>query len=71
MITGTVKWFNPVIGFGFITPDSGGIDVLVHESAVARAGFDTLMIGQKILFEVLCEEGRHSASQLKAQGGAA
>jgi cold shock CspA family protein len=40
--TGTVKWFNPAKGFGFIQPDSGGKDVFVHISAVERAGLPAL-----------------------------
>jgi CspA family cold shock protein len=56
MATGTVKWFNPTKGYGFIEPDEGGKDVFVHISAVERAGMDTLSEGQKVSYEL--EEGR-------------
>ena len=36
MATGTVKWFNPTKGYGFIQPQGGGKDVFVHISAVER-----------------------------------
>ena len=48
MSTGTVKWFNPTKGYGFIEPEDGGKDVFVHISAVERAGLSTLREGQKI-----------------------
>ena len=51
MVTGTVKWFNPVKGFGFITPEEGDKDVFVHITAVEAAGLDGLQEGQKIKFE--------------------
>lgn len=54
-ITGTVKWFNPAKGFGFITRDDGGKDVFVHFSAIQAEGFRTLDEGQRVEFEV--EEG--------------
>jgi cold shock protein len=57
MPNGTVKWFNPAKGFGFIQPDSGGADVFVHISAVERSGLSTLNEGQKVSFE---EEKRTS-----------
>jgi CspA family cold shock protein len=52
MATGTVKWFNTTKGYGFIQPDAGGADVLVHISAVERAGMTALAEGQKISFEI-------------------
>ena len=55
MATGTVKWFNPTKGYGFITPESGGKDVFVHVTAVEQAGMGTLSEGQKINYEVITE----------------
>jgi len=49
---GTVKWFNPAKGFGFIQPDDGSKDVFVHISAVERSGLGTLKEGQKVSFDV-------------------
>ena len=60
MATGTVKWFNPVKGYGFITPDEGGQDGFVHISAVERAGLSTLQEGQKVNFDL--EAGRNGKS---------
>lgn len=54
--TGTVKWFNPTKGYGFIEPESGGNDVFVHMSAVKEAGLNGLEEGQKISYEI--ETGR-------------
>jgi cold shock protein len=51
MPNGTVKWFNPAKGFGFIQPDGGSADVFVHISAVERSGMSTLHEGQKVSFE--------------------
>jgi cold shock protein len=65
MATGTVKWFNPTKGFGFIQPESGGKDVFVHISAVERAGLRTLNEGQKVSFEIATERGRQAAANLK------
>ena len=51
-VTGTVKFFNEVLGYGFIKPDDGGSDVFVHISAVERAGLNDLTAGQRITFDV-------------------
>ena len=68
MATGTVKWFNPQKGFGFIQPDGGGNDVFVHISAVERAGLGSLNEGQKIGFVLERDNrsGKMSAGQLQA-----
>ena len=52
MATGTVKWFNPAKGFGFIEPEGGGADAFVHISAVEAAGLRTLNDGQKVSYEL-------------------
>lgn len=66
MAVGTVKWFNPSKGFGFIEPEDGGKDVFVHISAVERAGIGTLTEGQRINFEVITERGKTAAGNLTA-----
>ncbi len=64
MATGTVKWFNPAKGFGFITPEDGGKDVFVHITAVEAAGMGTLSEGQKVKFEVVEDPRGLKASEL-------
>jgi len=66
MTTGTVKWFNSQKGFGFIQPNDGGNDVVVHISAVERAGLSHLAEGQKVNFEVKTDKmrGKLSAENL-------
>jgi CspA family cold shock protein len=67
MSVGTVKWFNPTKGFGFIEPESGEKDAFVHISAVQKAGMDTLREGQKVEFELVPGDGgRTSAENLVA-----
>ena len=66
MQKGTVKWFNPTKGYGFIKPSTGGDkDVFVHISAVERAGLRTLNDGQEVEFELVTNRGRTSAENLK------
>jgi CspA family cold shock protein len=68
MPTGTVKWFNPTKGYGFIQPlGSGGKDVFVHISAVERAGLRSLNEGQTVEYEIQSERGKESATNLRVK----
>jgi cold shock protein len=67
MATGTVKWFNPAKGYGFIQPAGGGRDVFVHISAVERAGLSSLNEGQAVEFEVESKQGKESAVNLRTK----
>jgi cold shock protein len=68
MARGTVKWFNPTKGYGFIQPQAGGRDVFVHMSAVERrAGLSTLNEGQHIEYEIEENRGKTSAVSLKVK----
>lgn len=48
MSTGTVKFFNEQKGFGFITPDDGGIDIFVHKTSTN----DNLWEGDKVIYDI-------------------
>jgi cold shock protein len=67
MPTGTVKWFNPTKGYGFIQQRGGGKDVFVHISAVERAGLSGLNEGQVVEYEEVANKGKTSAENLKVQ----
>ena len=67
MASGTVKWFNPTKGFGFIQPDDGSKDVFVHISAVERSTLGSLVEGQKVAYRTEAgRDGRMSAVDLQA-----
>lgn len=67
MLTGTVKWFNPTKGYGFIQPESGN-DVFVHVTALEKAGINTLQEGQRVNYELATNKGKTSAVNLKLIG---
>ena len=67
MATGTVKWFNPTKGYGFIQPQDGGRDVFVHISAVERAGLSSLNEGQVLNYELVSNRGKEAADNLKTR----
>ncbi len=68
MAQGTVKWFNPDKGYGFIQPDDGSKDVFVHIKQVESAGMHSLNEGQKVSFDVVPnpKTGKSSAENLRA-----
>ncbi|HET6810089.1 MAG TPA: cold-shock protein [Acidimicrobiales bacterium] len=67
MANGTVKWFNPDKGFGFITQDDGP-DVFVHFSAIEGAGYRNLEENDKVEFEVTAGPKGPNASNVRRVG---
>lgn len=65
MASGTVKWFNPTKGYGFIVPDDGSYEVYVSLEDVSSAGIGTLLGGQKVLYELADAEGKSHAVNLR------
>lgn len=66
MTIGTVKFFNPDKGFGFIAPEGGGNDAFVHISAVERAGMRTLDKDQRVSYDLEKDQrGKVSAVNLQ------
>ena len=66
MAQGTVKWFNPDKGFGFIAPDDGSADVFVHFSAIDSSGYRTLEENQKVEYSVTQGPKGPQAAQVRA-----
>lgn len=67
MATGTVKWFNGQKGFGFIQPDDGSMEVMVHTSAAERFGLARIAAGQKVSYDIeRGPQGKTSATNLQA-----
>ena len=65
MPKGKVKWFNKTKGYGFIEPEEGDKDVFVHISAVKNSGMEDLEEGQELVFEIVENNGKTSAENLK------
>lgn len=67
MPQGTVKWFNPDKGYGFISIDGSNEadDIFVHYSAIETDGFRTLTDGQKVEFETLQGERGIQAANVR------
>ena len=64
-MNGTVKWFNPSKGYGFISPEDGSKDVFVHMSSLEKSGLRILSEGQKVTFQVATNKGKTSAVNIK------
>ena len=47
-LSGTVKWFNTVRGYGFVSPDEGGDDVFLHVTVLRQAGYEQILPGSRI-----------------------
>jgi cold shock protein len=68
--TGTVKFFNSMKGFGFITRDDGQPDAFVHISAVERSGLSSLNEGDQLEFDIEVDRrGKYSAVNLVQRQG--
>ena len=67
MATGTVKWFSPEKGFGFITQENGP-DVFVHFSAISGEGYKNLDENQKVEFDVTQGPKGPQASNVRPVG---
>ena len=65
MKTGSVKWFNPSKGYGFISPDGGGKDIFVHISALETSGIKNLSENQKVSYDEARNKDRISAGNVK------
>jgi len=63
---GTVKWFNPDKGYGFIKPEDGGPDVFVHVTELRAAGIKSLSEGERVSFELESNKGKQAAVSLQA-----
>ena len=65
MNTGTVKFFNPTKGFGFITLEDGSKDCFVHHSAIQSEGFRSLSEGDKVEFDIVQGEKGPAAENVR------
>ncbi|MBK1660591.1 cold-shock protein, partial [Paracraurococcus ruber] len=64
-VSGTVKWFDQVRGFGFVTPEDGGQDVFLHSSVLQRAGRQDVQQGEKVSLDVRDGQRGRQAVNLK------
>lgn len=61
MATGTLEWLSRKRGFGYISPDAGGRDLVVHRTRIADAVYETLAVGDRVQFQHhMGERGREA-----------
>jgi cold shock protein len=67
MAVGTLTWWNPDRGFGFIKPDAGGPDIFLHVSALEQAGIHPMILrlGQRLIYEPGDHDGRTTAVDIE------
>lgn len=63
--SGTVKWFNPTKGYGFIKPATGEKDIFIHISAVEKAGLSTLKEDQAVNYTIASRNGKEAVEVLE------
>jgi len=68
MSEGTVKWFNPRKGYGFITAENGK-DIFVHYADIAGEGYKTLVEGDSVSFDIVEGEKGLRAENVIPKGG--
>jgi CspA family cold shock protein len=69
MPAGTVKWFNPTKGYGFITPEDGASDLFVHQSDIEIQGYRELIEGQRVEFTVEAGQKGPKAANVRPASG--
>lgn len=61
IVTGAIKWYDPKKGYGFVSADDGGSDVLIHVTRLRRDGHETAAIGSRVKVEASGEPTRRRA----------
>jgi CspA family cold shock protein len=69
-MSGVVKWFSPIKGYGFVSPDDGGKDVFLHITILRNAGLNGLMPGQSVRMKVVTARKGPEAVSVEVTGSA-
>jgi cold shock CspA family protein len=63
-ISGRVKWFDVMRGYGFVIPDNGLLDILLYLSSLKRGGFDVPTEGTRVTFEAVARKNGHQCMRI-------